>query len=331
MICSFARARTQMMAVFTAALTIAAIDPVAAQDSWPSRPIRMIISQPAGGTPDVICRLVANELSKALGQTVFVDNRGGGAGIIGTQAAARSEADGYTLLFGLAAPLTSHLFTYKSLPYDPQKDFTPISMVGESYFFILSHPNVPAKTLTDLIAIDKKDPGTLAMATDAPNSYAGLMARWLNYRAGTQFQIVPYSNMPQGVQDTVAGRVQVVVVGSGVAPTYIASRQLRPLAVSAPKRLKRFENVPTISETLPGVEFAGWFVILAPKGTPDPIVRRINGEMAKIMERPEMLKKLEELGFATNGAQTPETTAAFLARERERWRELSAAIGVTPE
>ncbi len=311
-------------------LTMVALAPSRAE-TWPSRPIKLVIGQPAGGAPDIICRLIATKLSQELGQQVVVDNRGGAAGIVGTQFAARAEPDGYTMLFGMAAALASHLYTFKSLPYDPAADFVPIAMVAESYFFILVHPNVPARTLSELIALDKANPGKLSIGADTPKSFTGILMAWLNQRAGTQLQTIPYTTITQGIQDALAERVQGIVLAGAAAAPHIKSGKLRPLAVTSAQRLVRFEQVPTVAETIPGVEITGWFVLVAPKGTPEPIVREVNGKMARIMKDPELLNRLEAMGFYTRGAQTPEATAEYLRRQRDEWGAMTRAIGLTPE
>ena len=156
---------------------LAASDQVAAQ-SWPARPIKFIVSQAAGGTPDIICRLIAEKLSRALGQQVVVDNKPGGGNIIGAQTAARSASDGYTFFFATAAALVTNPYTFKSLPYDPARDFVPVSMVASNPFFLLANPGLPAKTLQELIALDKAEPGRLLAATDGQRNFSGMLTAW---------------------------------------------------------------------------------------------------------------------------------------------------------
>ena len=312
------------------AVVIAMLTPVHA-DNWPSHPVKLVIGQPAGGAPDIVCRLIAARLSQELGQQVVVDNRGRAAGIVGTQFAARSEPDGYTLLFGMAAALASHLYTFKSLPYDPAKDFVPVALVAESYFFILVHPSVPAHALSELIALDKANPGKLSIATDTPKSFTGIMMGWLNDRAGTHFQSIPYTVITQGLQDALAGRVQGIVLAGAVARPQIQSGKLRALAVTSATRLPQFDRVPTVAETIPGFEIAGWFALVAPRGTPEPIVRQVNGAMNRIMKDPALLDRLRAIGFYTRGAQSPEATGEFLRRQRDAWGAMVRATGFKPE
>jgi tripartite-type tricarboxylate transporter receptor subunit TctC len=218
--------------------------------SWPTKPVRIIVSLAAGGTPDIICRLVADRLSVALGQQVVIENRPGGGNIVGAQVAAHAAPDGYTLFFATAAALVTNPFTYKTLPYDPLKDFVPVSMIAKGPFFVLANPSVPVKDLAELIAFDKAIPGKLAFATDGPRNLSGILAAWLNKLGGSTILQVPYAAMPQGVQDALAGRVQLIVLAVPSAAQHIASGALRPLATSSAERLSNYPQVPAIAETL---------------------------------------------------------------------------------
>jgi tripartite-type tricarboxylate transporter receptor subunit TctC len=304
--------------------------PAVAQ-SWPARPIRIIVSLAAGGTPDIICRLISAQLSIALGQQVVVENRPGGANVVGAVAAAHAPADGYTLFFATAAALVSNPYTFKTLPYDPVKDFTAVSMVAKNPFLILVHPSVPANTLPELIAYDKAHPGKLTFATDGRRNFSGILATWINKVSGAAILQVPYTTMPQGVQDTLAGRTQLTILSPPSAAPHIASGALKPLAISWTKRLPQYAQVPSISEAYPGVELTGWFVIVAPTGTPANIIARLNQEMDKILKTPEMVKRLAELGFFTEGADTPEATRIFVQAQYELWGKVVREIGLSPE
>jgi len=312
---------------FVAAL---AVQPAGAQ-TWPTKPVRIIVSLAAGGTPDIICRLLADRLSTALGQQVVVENRPGGGNIVGAQLAAHAAPDGYTLYFATAAALVTNPFTYKTLPYDPLKDFVPVAMIAKGPFFVLANPSVPVKDLAELAAFDKANPGKLAFATDGPRNLSGMLAAWLNKLGGSNILQVPYATMPQGVQDTLAGRVQLVVLAVPSAAQHIAGGTLRPLASSSAERLSNYPQVPTIAETFAGVEYIGWFMLVAPAGTPDDIVARLNYEMDRILKNPEVSGKLADLGFFTTGADTPQVLAAYLRAQYDLWRRLTRDIGLQPE
>ena len=203
-----------------------ALQPAAAQ-TWPSKPLRIIVSQAAGGTPDIMCRIVSERLAAALGQQIVIENHPGGGNIVGTQIAARAPADGYTLFFATAAALVTNPYTFKTLPYDPVNDFTPIGLIAQGPFIVLAHPSVPAKNLAELFAFDKANPGKLAFATDGPRILSGILAAWLDRLGGSTILQVPYATMPQGVQDTIAGRVQLTVLAVPSAAPHIASAAAR--------------------------------------------------------------------------------------------------------
>jgi tripartite-type tricarboxylate transporter receptor subunit TctC len=303
----------------------------AAADTWPDRPIKIIVSQAAGGTPDIICRIISDKLSDLLRQRVVVENRPGGANVVGAQAAAHAAPDGYTLFFATAAALVSNPHTYKTLPYDPVKDFVAVSMVAKNPFLILANPSVPANNLSELIAYDKANPGKLTFATDGQRNFSGILATWLNKVSGANILQVPYATMPQGVQDTLAGRTQLTILAIPSAAPHVSRGALKPLAISWTKRLALYPQVQSISETFPGVELTGWFVIAAPVDTPAEVVTRLNQEMDKVLKTPEMVQKLADLGFYTEGAETPQATSAFVKTQYELWAKIVRDIGLQPE
>jgi len=304
---------------------------VAQAETWPNRPIKIIVSQAAGGTPDLICRLISDKLSDLLGQRVLVENRPGGGNVVGAAAAAHAAPDGYTLFFATAAALVSNPHTFKKLPYDPVKDFVAIAMVAKNPFLILVNAKVPPSNLAELFAYDKANPGKLAFATDGPRNFSGILATWLNKVGGANILQVPYATMPQGVQDTLAGRTQLTILAIPSAAPHIASGALKPIAISWTKRLPQFAQVPSISETFPGVELTGWFVIAAPAGTPADIVARLNRELDKVLKTPEMANRLAEVGFFTEGTDTPEATRAFVQAQYDLWGKVVHDIGLQPE
>ena len=308
---------------------LAASGQVSAQD-WPTRPIKFIVSQAAGGTPDIICRLIADKLSRALGQQVVVDNKPGGGNVIGAQAAARSAPDGYTFFFATAAALVTNPYTLKSLPYDPARDFVPVSMVASNPFFLLANPSVPAKTLQELIALDKTEPGRLLAATDGQRNFSGMLTAWFNKRAGTTIVQVPYATMPQGTQDALAGRVQLIVLAVPSAAALMEQGQLRALGVSSLKRLPGFESIPAISETLPGFDFIGWFAVVAPTGTPVEVIQRMNREVDAALRDVEIAKRMRDVGMYAEGG-TPEQAGAYVRTQLVHWGKIIHEIGLQPE
>jgi len=302
----------------------------AAQD-FPNRPVHWILSQPAGSSPDITARLVADQLSRAWNQQVVVDNRPGGQNVIGAQAAAKSAPDGYGYYFATTAALVSNPLTFKSLPYNPERDFVPVAMIGKSPMVIAVNNSVPAKTLAELIALDKTDPGKLAAANEGTKTFGGMMSQLLNVATGMRLLQVPYNGVAPALQDTVAGRTQVVLVSSAAMSPFIKRGDLRPIAVTAGKRVTGLESVPTMAESYPGFEYVGWFALVAPAGTPEPIVRRVNADVNAVLSKDDIQKRLLELGAINEGPGTPEQLAQFLKDERVRWTKLVKDINLQPE
>ncbi len=311
-------------------LMLGALTTAAAQ-SWPDRPIKFISSQAAGGGTDIIGRVVADRLSARLGQPVVFENRPGGGNVIGTQAAARSAPDGYTFFLASAAALVTDPYTFKSLPYDPMKDFTVISRIAEVTFLLLAHPDVPAKNLPELVAYAKTNPDKLQIATDGPRRFSGMIAAWINKLAGTNISYVPYTQMTQGVQDVIAGRVQLLILAVPAAKGQIAAGKLRPLAATSANRLPELPDVQAVAETFPGFDFAGWWVLAAPTGVPADIVARVNREMDVIMKDPEAVGRLQSAGFRTRGGGTLKEVSDFVQGQHTAWGTLVKEIGLQPE
>ena len=316
--------------IIAAGLLLTAAAPAAAQ-TWPERSIKIIVTQAAGGTPDILCRLVTEEISKRIGERFVVENRPGGGNVVGTQAAARSAPDGYTLLWATAAALVTNPHTFKSLPYDPFKDFVPVGKVAEGPFVLLANPEVPARTLPELIAHAKANPGKLNFATDGARNFSGMLAAWINKLGGIDVAQVPYSTMPQGAQDTVSGRVQLTILAIPSAAPLMQGGKLKPLAISMAKRAPGFEQLPTVAETFPGFDFTGWMLIVAPTGTPAPIVERLNREMNAVLKDAAVVRRLAEIGFYTDGAGTPAETAAYIKAQYDAWGKVVSEIGVKAE
>jgi tripartite-type tricarboxylate transporter receptor subunit TctC len=311
-------------------ISLATSHPADAQ-SWPDRPIKFISSQAAGGGTDLIGRVVADQLSSRVGQPVVYENRPGGGNKIGTEAAARSAPDGYTYFYATAAALVVDPYTFKSLPYDPMKDFTVISRIADVTFMVLAHPDVPAKNLNDLIAYAKVNPDKVAVATDGARRFSGMIAAWLNKLAGTRISYVPYTQMTQGVQDALAGRVQLIILAVPAAKGHIAAGKLRALAVTSLKRLPEFPDVQAVSETFPGFDFGGWWALAAPTGVPAAIVGRVHTEMNAILRDPAVSGKLRNMGFVPYGGGTLQQTQDYVQAQHKAWGTLVHEIGLKPE
>ena len=313
------------------ALSLLASAHSASAQDWPNRPIRFISSQAAGNATDTLARLTADLLSKRLGQTVVVENRPGGGNVIGTQAAARAAPDGYTFFFASAAPFVSDPYTFKSLPYDTMKDFVPIARIAQISFVILAHPSVPAKTLPELFAMAKAKPDRFIFATDGERRFSGMIVAWLNKLAATNILQVPYKAQTQGIQDTIAGRVHLIIVGVPGARQLIASGRLRPLAVTSLQRIPAMPNVPTVAETFPGFDFPGWWLLAAPTGTPAAIIERMNREMNAVLKEEAIVKRLTGMTFAITAGGSAQEAQAYVKAQNAAWAKMVHEIGIKPE
>jgi tripartite-type tricarboxylate transporter receptor subunit TctC len=319
------------LALIALAATYGQASAQAPGQAWPAKPVRFILSQPAGSSPDIVARLLADRLSQMWEQPIVVDNRPGGQNVIGAQVAARAPADGYNFFYATTAALVINLYTFKSLPYDPVKDFVPVAMIGKSPFLVAVNPSVPAKNPVELFALAKAEPGKLALATEGPKTFGGMLGDMLQLSAGVKFLNVPYSGVTPSIQDTVAGRAQVTVQAAAAVIRFVKAGQLRPIGVSSKVRLPGLEDVPPLADTLPGFEYDGWHALVAPTGTPSELIQRVNRDMDKVLKDAEIVKRLVDLGPITEGAGTPEALGEFLRQERERWSKLVHEVGVQPE
>lgn len=315
--------------IVAAAAVVAAVS--AQAETWPTKPVKMVNAFAAGSAPDIICRVIADRLSRAFGQQFIVENRPGGTGVIAAQAVARAPADGYTYFFATTAPLITNRLTFKTLPYDAAKDFAPVAMIGRNPFLILVGPDLPVKTLPELVAYERSHAGQLSFATDGPRNFSGMVGAWLNRVARTEFVQVPYANIAQGIQDTIAGRTHGVILAFAVARQFMISGKLRALAKTGPDKVPGFEPLPQVADTYPGFVFGGWFAVVAAADTPSDIVLRMNRRLDTVLQDPEVLQKLEEIGVSTDGADTPDAFGRFMQAEDDRWETIVREIGLEPE
>lgn len=300
-------------------------------EEWPRQPIRLLISQAPGATPDILARLLGERLGKTLGQAVIVENRPGGGNIIGAQMAAKSAPDGYTFFLATAAALVANPYTFKTLPYDPMKDFVPVGMVGGNYFVVAVNNDVPAKNLPELLALAKAQPDKFAFSSDGTKGFAGILGEWINVRGGTKMLQVPFTSSSQSLQEAIAGRVQVTIQATPTIMPFIARGAVRPLAISGSIKSKGFENIPAVASTLPGVELYGWLAVVAPKGVPAPVVEKFNRAMNSALQDPAFRQRIQELGIVTEGAGTPAALGKFLQDEYTRWGQITKEIGIVAD
>jgi tripartite-type tricarboxylate transporter receptor subunit TctC len=310
-----------------AALALLVASTAAAAQAWPSKPIRLIVPFGAGSTADIIARTVGASLSKDLGQQVVVENKPGAGGTIGAAEAARAGADGYTLVLGTVASHGTGVIMMQNVTFDPVKDFQPITLIANAPSMIVVHPSVPARTPAELVAYLKANPGT-SFTSAGPGTTAHLAGESFAAKAGVKMAHVPYKAVGQAITDVVAGQVKVMVYQLAGLKGHIDAGALRPIAAVSAKRIAALPNVPTIAETIaPGFDFAPWFGIMAPAGTPRPVVQRLHQTIVKSLDTPELKKQLDAQGLEAVGME-PDRFAEFVKADLQRWREVIAASGV---
>jgi len=322
----------QSIASFVAISTLLVAQPAFAQSaqSWPQRPVTFIVSQAAGASPDVMARMISNKLSAALGQSFVIENKPGAGNVIGAQAAARSAPDGNTFFFATSASLVTNPYMVKNLSYDPVKDFSPVALVTRSHQIVVVNPDMPAKTLQELIALDKASPGKISVSVDGPRNLAGVTAQALNKRAGTKFELIPSTNINSGLQDTIAGRTQAGVFSASILESHLRSGALRALATASTHRLSAAPDIPAVAETLPGFDFSGWFMLMAPAGTPPDIIRKLNAAIDEATRDPQVRDLAPKLGFELDpkGVGSPEQAADFLKSQLALWAKTTQELGI---
>lgn len=305
--------------------------PLAQAQAWPEKPIKLLLSQPAGSGADAMARMITEPMARKWGQPIVVENRPGGQNAIGAQAAAKSPADGYHFYFATAAALVMNAYLFKNLPYDPRKDFVPVGMVGKVPFAISVNANSSLKTLQDLVTFAKANPGRLTVANEGPKTFSGMMTRLLGVQLGIEVNAVPYVSVSAGVTDTVGGQTEVIVSDVPSIAQMVKAGRLRPLAVTTARRISGWESVPAIAETLPGFDFAGWIGIVAPASTPPAVLRQFNRGLDAVLVDKEMVARLLAMGPMTEGAGTVEQMASFLDAEHARWSKLTKDLNILPE
>jgi tripartite-type tricarboxylate transporter receptor subunit TctC len=319
---------------FQLTLAAAALAPHAlpwAQEPWPGKPIKVVLSQPAGSGPDNIARLLGDGLSQSIGQPFVIDNKPGGQNVIGAQAVKQSAPDGYTFYFATTAALVTNSYLFKTLPYDPLKDFTPVAFVANSPFALLVSGESPIKSVDDFIARSKAEPGKLSLANEGPRTFGGMIARLFNARAKAGANLVAYSSIGTGVQDLMGGHSDALVADVASTAQLVRQGRLRMLAVTSPKRIAGWDNVPALAETLPGVDMVGWMAVVAPAGTPAPIVARMNAGINGMLANPAFADKLLAIGPIAAPPQSPQQFEAFLREEHRRLGQVASEIGLLPE
>lgn len=318
--------KTIMSGVWSA-IALLLISPLAMAQAWPDKPIRVILSVPAGATPDVTARLVFPGLSQQLGQQLVADNRAGGGGVIGAEIAAKSAPDGYTLFISSPGALTILPHLRKNVPYDTLRDFAPISLISIGPFVLMVHPSVPAKNIRELIALAKAQPGKLNYAS-AGNGVANHLAGELfKQMTATDIVHVPYKGAPQAVTDVVGGHMQIMFNSISPIVGHIKAGRVRVLGIASLQRSPQMPELPTIDESgVPGFEAVNWFGLFAPAKTPRAIINRVNAALVKTVKAPEMQAQFIGLGADPVGSSVEEFTA-FVRRDLEKYAKIVKISG----
>jgi len=298
---------------------------------WPDKPIKFILSQPPGSGPDNIARLLGERLVKNLGQPIVVDNKPGGQNVIGAQAAARSVPDGYTFYFATTAALITNIFLFKQLAYDPQKDFVPVAFVARSPFAILVDASSPIQTLDDLIAKSKASNGQFSIGNEGPRAFSGMIARLFNARSKAAANLVSYANVGAGIQNLMGGHVDAMVADLASTAQLAKQGKLRVIATTSAKRVPGWENVPALSEKLGSFDMVGWFAIVAPKGTPTPVIAKMNREVNVLLADKDLSSRIANSGPLVDATMTEQDVGKFLSSELARWTDVTKEIGILPE
>ncbi len=310
----------------SAAALIAAFGMSAHAQTYPTKPVTIIVPYQAGQGTDVAARLFAEQLSKAMGQQVIVDNKPGAGGNIGTAAAARSAADGYTLLMGTVATQTMNEFLYPSVGYDSDKDFAPVILVGMLPMVISANPLFAPNTIAELIAAAKAQPDKLNIAL--PSTTARIVFELLKARTGAPLFGVPYKGSATAMNEVMGGQVQLTIDTATASRGHVQSGKLKALAITTLKSSELLPGVKSVAEQgFPGFEVTAWNAIYAPRGTPKEIVDRLNAEVTKVLAQPETRQRLMQLGFEPAGG-SPEALAAYEKQERAKWGPLIKAAGL---
>jgi len=318
-----------MNRLWTALLTASALGVGAgavAQDKYPTKPVTMIVPQAPGGANDAVARILAAKLSEGMGQQFIVDNRPGAGGNIGTVAAARARPDGYTLLVTVSSAHVINPFLYKNAGFDPVKDFEPVAMFATVAYLLVVNPSFPAKSVKELIELAKAKPGDLQYASAGNGTLNHLLGEMLKTMAGIDMVHIPYKGAAASVTDVVGGRVPISFQSAPSSISFVKSGKLRVLGVANEKRVPTMPDVPTIGETVRGFGATPWYGVLAPAGTPKPIVAQLSAAIAKALDSKDLQDKM-----ATQGAEvartTPEQFAALIKEELPRWQKIVKTSG----
>ncbi|MDB5809078.1 MAG: hypothetical protein JWN94_1200 [Betaproteobacteria bacterium] len=295
---------------------------------FPQKPLRILTPFSAGSVTDALARPLAAKLSEAWGQPVVVDNRTGAGGAIAAEIVAKATPDGYTLLVGATGPTVVNSILVKHHAFDPQRAFTPITLVATNNLLMTVPPSLPVKSVREFIELARSKPGQLRFGSPGIGSSPHLTGEWLKSLAGVDMVHVPYKGSPQYTVDLLAGRIDVVIASAGALLPHIKSGRLRLLAVSSAARDPAMPDIPAINETVPGFEVIGWFGLLTTAGTPAPVVKKLFTELARILAEPEVKSIYANAGLDVAISKSPADFADLIARERAKWTQVIKAANI---
>ncbi len=296
--------------------------------SYPSKPVRVVVPYPPGGPTDIVARVLFQQVAESTGQQFLIDNRAGAGGNIGAEAVAKAPADGYTLLIGTTAHAIN-MSLFKSLNYDVQKDLAPVSLLTQGPLVLVTHPQFPANSIKELIDMAKAKPGSLNFASSGNGQSTHLSAELFNSMAGIKMVHVPYKGSAPALGDVMSGQVGIMFDTTLSAMPFVKAGKLKALGVTSPQRTPAAPDVPTIAESgLPGYEVFAWNGVLVPAGTPKPIVTQLNEEIRKAMQLPQVREKFSAQGFAASW-NTPDQFGVFVRNEVDKWARTIKASGTT--
>ena len=301
----------------------------AAQQAYPTKPIRVIILVVPGGGADITSRTVGHKLTESFGQQVIVDNRPGGNGIVGMEIAARSNPDGYTLVLGTIGPVAVNPSVYKKLPYDSVADFDPVARAVSALNVLVVHPSVPAKSVKELIAHAKANPGKLTYGSSGVGFADHLAGELFNTLAGVKMVHVPYKGGAPAMLDLVGGNLQLIFATVSTALGSVKTGKIRPLAITFAKRVEQCPDWPTVAEAgVPGFAVDNWYGFMAPRGSPRPVVAKLHGEINRILDMPDVKERLAGLGIFPFVAATPAAFGDYIKSEIRKYEQVVRASGV---
>jgi tripartite-type tricarboxylate transporter receptor subunit TctC len=317
--------------LIVAAFVLAQADATYAQANYPNRSIQLVVTVPPGGAADIIARVIGAKLSDALGQQVVISNRGGAGGTTAAAQVAKSSPDGYTLLLNTIATHGIGPHIYANLGYDPVKDFEPVILVAKLPLIMVINAQFPAHTVAEVVAAAKAKPGELTFSSSGAGGAPHLAGEMFKHQTGTELQHIPYRGSGPAVIDLIAGRITMMFDATPSLLPNITAGKLRPLAAASPQRHRLLPDVPTFTELgYPGMDIALWYGVVVPGGTPAPIVQRLNAELAKIVDMPDVQKNLTEQGADLQGGSA-EDFGAFMRNESARWSVVVTQAGIKPD